>query len=178
MVNNMLLIPRPGRQFLLRKRIESAKLLVWIQKARSPFLDTLMHTVTLAGHEEFYILMLSVFLWTVDSGLGQRLMILLPFCIYTANFVKNTYEIPRPPSPPVWFGGMQDREDDYGFFSTHATTAWSLPLYIAYYFYQKSPDQSQFPLGATLAVVFAWALLLCFSRLYLGVHSPADIVCT
>jgi len=54
----------------------------------------------------------------------------------------------------------------YGFVSSHATNAFSLALLSSLVFRQR-----WFTLG-----VFAWALVVCYSRIYIGVHYPGDVI--
>lgn len=55
----------------------------------------------------------------------------------------------------------------YGFVSSHAANSFGLFTFIALLFRKKE---------FTLAL-FLWAILNCYSRIYLGVHYPGDILC-
>lgn len=54
----------------------------------------------------------------------------------------------------------------YGFPSAHASTSISIVIMLALYFKRRL---------VTLGLVL-WALMLCYTRIYLGVHYPGDIV--
>lgn len=54
----------------------------------------------------------------------------------------------------------------FGFPSCHAATAVALVVYLSLVFRNRR---------ATLALA-AWALLLCYTRIYLGVHYPGDLL--
>lgn len=54
----------------------------------------------------------------------------------------------------------------FGFPSTHASNTWGLVFFIAWLFRRH---------GLTLFLAF-WAALVCYSRLYLGVHYPGDLL--
>ena len=56
---------------------------------------------------------------------------------------------------------------DYSFFSGHAASSFSI-ITLAVLFLRKKVKGISF--------LFIWPLLFCFSRLYLGVHYPLDIL--
>jgi undecaprenyl-diphosphatase len=57
----------------------------------------------------------------------------------------------------------------FGFVSSHATNSFALAVFIG--FFLRSHYRFIFPL-----MVF-WAALVSYSRIYVGVHYPADILC-
>ena len=58
-------------------------------------------------------------------------------------------------------GGM------YGFVSSHAANMFAFTVGASLYLRER----------LWTIVFLAWSLLVCYSRMYLGVHYPADIVC-
>lgn len=62
------------------------------------------------------------------------------------------------------FGNLGGR---YGFVSSHAANTFAVALYLSLLFRHT-------PLSVLL---FAWALTASYSRVYLGVHYPGDILC-
>jgi undecaprenyl-diphosphatase len=56
----------------------------------------------------------------------------------------------------------------YGFISSHATNSFALAAYLSLLLGRKIR-------GFTL-FMFAWAVLLSYSRVYLGVHYPGDVL--
>ena len=58
-------------------------------------------------------------------------------------------------------GGM------FGFVSSHAANSFALATFASLLFRNKYLS----------AIMFIWAILVCYSRIYLGVHFPGDIIC-
>lgn len=58
------------------------------------------------------------------------------------------------------------RGGNYGFFSSHASNTCFIATYVSLMLRQRSIAIS----------LFAWCLLNCWTRLYLGVHYPGDIL--
>lgn len=55
----------------------------------------------------------------------------------------------------------------YGFFSSHAANTFGLATILTWLFRHKGIS----------VVLYAWAVLSSYSRMYLGVHYPSDILC-
>jgi len=55
----------------------------------------------------------------------------------------------------------------FGFVSSHAANCFGIALLLAFFFKNR----------AFTWIMIAWASLMCYSRIYLGVHYPGDIVC-
>ena len=75
-------------------------------------------------------------------------------------------------------GGM------YGFVSSHAANVFSLAIFLTLR-YLKSLSQRTAPVHKHSSrhhllfpsLIFLWALVVCYSRPYLGKHYPGDIIC-
>jgi undecaprenyl-diphosphatase len=59
------------------------------------------------------------------------------------------------------------RGGSYGFVSNHAANTFALASFLSFLFYNKIFTYS----------VFLWAIIVSYSRIYLGVHYPGDILC-
>ncbi len=55
----------------------------------------------------------------------------------------------------------------YGFVSSHASNTFALATYMSLVFYKKVKG---------LPWLFVWAAIVSYTRIYLGVHYPADII--
>lgn len=58
------------------------------------------------------------------------------------------------------------RETPYGFFSAHAANTFSIALFFAFLVRSR----------LLTTVLVAWSLINCWTRMYLGVHYPGDIL--
>lgn len=86
---------------------------------------------------------------------------------WVATLLKNIFERPR----PCWTLEGQYRavaacRGAFGFVSGHSATTWAmLTVYMA-----------SRPQRGVLAVAILWALAVPYSRIYLGVHYPGDVL--
>lgn len=116
--------------------------------------------------------MIAGIVWVGDAKLGRQLVLVMALAFYVAGFLKNCLCLPRPPSPPIV---PLLRCNDWGLPSHHAVLNVNIPWYIWFYIslnYSLSPASYV----AVFVCVGLWSFLIMFSRMYLGVHSPADIL--
>ncbi len=128
--------------------------------------------VSFGGEEEFYTPVVAGIVWVADAKLGRQLVLLMALAFYVAGFLKNALCLPRPPCPPIT--PLQHCQD-WGLPSHHAVLNVNIPWYIWFYAslnYSLSPASYM----AIFVAVSAWSFCIMFSRMYLGVHSPADIL--
>lgn len=100
------------------------------------------------------------------------MVLLMGICFYVTGFLKNLLCLPRPPSPPVT---PLQRCQDWSLPSHHAVLNTNIPWFIWLYLHQhyslSLPAKTVIFAGISL-----WSFSVMFSRMYLGVHSPADIL--
>ncbi len=85
--------------------------------------------------------------------------------------IKNSVERLRPSHNPDFEGLIHlvnnYKGGAYGFVSSHAANSFGLATFVALLFSKK---------WVTVSMLL-WALIVSYSRIYLGVHYPADIMC-
>jgi membrane-associated phospholipid phosphatase len=137
--------------------------ILWVQSFRNPFLDALFLAATFLGEEEFYLIFLPFIYWCLDKKVGVGLAYIAIFSPYLNSVVKLTFRLPRPSDPRLV---LLRTETSPSFPSNHAQSAVVNWGYLVTQFHHK--------VFSIVAVVLI--LLIAFSRIYVGVHFPQDIV--
>ncbi|OHD16354.1 MAG: hypothetical protein A2Y38_06190 [Spirochaetes bacterium GWB1_59_5] len=135
-----------------------------IQTISSPGLTVVMKILTLAGSEYFYLLFLPILFWCVDERFGARLGLVFLFSAFVNGWTKILFAQPRPFNLDPSVG--LSHETSYGLPSGHAqstATFWGL-----------FAPRIKRPWGLLLAILAP--TIVSFTRLYLGVHFPTDII--
>ena len=161
------------RDFIMSGIIQGTPVLLHIQALRFRALTIFMKAVSFLGEEEFYAFLLTSSAWIFSSQLGRLLAFVMSICFYFTGFLKNSLCLPRPPVPPVV---PLSRCNDWGFPSHHSVLNVAVPWFIWLYVYLHC-EWSDNALAVLLVSISLWSFSIMFSRLYLGVHSPADILC-
>jgi undecaprenyl-diphosphatase len=153
------------------------QLLLLLNGSESLFLDSMVVTLTTAWTwVPLYISLLIVVIKNSDSALKILLTILSAgLCVLLAGTVDDTIVKPlvgrwRPTRDPE-IGILVDivdgyRGGDYGFFSAHAANTFSIAIFFCWLVRCRL---------LSIALVL-WSLTNCWTRLYLGVHFPGDIL--
>lgn len=165
-------VGRALRDSLMTAIIRGTPVLMQIQSFRSPSITTFMKGVSFLGEEEFYTVLVPFVTWTLNFKMGCLLAILMGLGFCVGGFLKNILCLPRPPSPPII---PADHCHDWSFPSHHAILNVTIPWYIWIFCYTRF-NWSPLILGIAFVGVSFWCFSILFSRLYLGVHSPADIM--
>ncbi len=143
---------------------------LWLLEGiRTPFLDKLMQFITYFGQELIIIAVICALYWCAD----KRFAYLLGFTYFTAGLcvqsLKITFRIPRPWVLDPAFKAVESAvpgATGYSFPSGHTQGAACL-------FYPLSLRTSNRWLKGLFILAF---LSIGFSRMYLGCHTPKDVI--
>jgi membrane-associated phospholipid phosphatase len=129
-----------------------------------PELGGIMKVVSWFGSEAIWPLLAAIYL-VINPVVGRRLLLLFLVGEWVAGFSKFFFELPR----PYWISAAVQgwsQSSSYGFPSGHALNATVFWVGLGRELGRRS----------TLAAGVVIALLVCLSRVYLGVHFIADVI--
>ena len=141
----------------------------FLESIRTPVGDALMSFITLFGEETLFIVLALVFFWCVDKKRGYYLLFTCFTGTICIQFLKMTFRIPRPwvldPNFTI-VESAREAATGYSFPSGHTQCAAGLWGGIA-----KSAKKRAVQIGGVVLL-----LLVGLSRMYLGVHTPLDVL--
>ncbi|XP_062974569.1 sphingosine-1-phosphate phosphatase 1 [Elgaria multicarinata webbii] len=137
----------------------------------NPFLYYMFTLGTELGNELFYFLFFPFCFWNVNAWLGRRLIIIWVSVMYLGQCTKDVIRWPRPASPPVVKLEVF-YNSEYSMPSTHAMSGTALPIVLFLFSYELW----QYPFMYGLILSICWCSLVCFSRVYMGMHSILDVI--
>lgn len=147
---------------------------LWLNGKHNDFLDPVMYW---ASHKYFWTWFYLILLALVAIRLKKRTFLVLPAVALlilisdqSSGLVKKTVQRPRPCNNEY----LRDKVhlnpgcgNSFGFVSSHAANTFALALFLSLLLkkaYRWLPY-----------LLFAWAAFVSLSRVYNGVHYPADI---
>lgn len=140
-----------------------------LAEIRTPFLDNLFLILTKLGEEIILFLVLCIAFWCVNKKAAYRMGFAFVLSSAVVQGLKITCRVPRPWIKDPTFepvGGSKGHATSYSFPSGHTQSAFALWGSLA-----TSVK------NAWLRVLFIMmAVTVGFSRMYLGVHTPADVI--
>ena len=137
----------------------------WLESVRTGFLTALFEGITILGEETLIILLVVALWFAVDSKLAQKVFFVTICSTGLNGAVKNIAQVPRPFDKgitPV----RQETATGFSFPSGHTQNFATTSTFFAIKFKKKW-------FTVLAAVLIA---LVAFSRLYLGVHYPSDVI--
>ena len=139
-------------------------LIIAIQQIHGPLLDNIFRGITFTGEEQFYLVLFPLILWCIEYSFGAVLVIFFLLSNFFNIILKDLFQQPRPfdlnPSLKL------SQADGYGMPSGHAQLAATVWGAIA-----VRVHKTWFWIVAMVII-----LLIGFSRVYLGVHFPTDVL--
>lgn len=144
------------------------ELLYALERIRIPFLDEVMGLITHLGGEMFFMVIAVAVFWCVSKRMGYYLMTVGFFGTIINQFLKIVCCVPRPWVKDPNFTIVESARAEatgYSFPSGHTQNAVATYGGIARYTRR----------GWVRWLCVALVLVICFSRMYLGVHTLLDV---
>ncbi|KAF8022958.1 hypothetical protein BT93_F0467 [Corymbia citriodora subsp. variegata] len=155
-------------------------LILQIQRFQHRVLDALFSGLSCVVSVPFYTAFLPLLFWSGHGKLARQMTLLMAFCDYMGNCVKDVVSAPRPTCPPVRrVTATKDEEDnamEYGFSSSHTLNTVCLSGYLLHYVLSYIQSRDALIAYAGFAVVCLLVGLIGLGRIYLGMHSLIDII--
>ncbi|KAM7367939.1 hypothetical protein PAMP_014204 [Pampus punctatissimus] len=135
------------------------------------FLFYLFTFGTELGNEMFFIVFFPFLYWNIDALVSRRLIVVWAWNLFVGQSTKDMVRWSRPASPPVVKVEVF-YNSEYSMPSTHAMTGTAIPgcLFMLTY------GRWQYPFLFGLCVALSWSVLVCVSRVYMGMHSILEVI--
>ena len=148
---------------------------LYLNSCNSPFFDKVMWFIS--GRIEWLPLYLFLIYWIFyrfrKKGwiiLGLALLVFALSDLGSVHLFKNVFLRPRPSHNPELEGMVHlvnnYKGGTYGFISSHAANTFGLAVFISLFLRERWLVFS----------MLAWAAIVSYSRIYLGVHYPFDVL--
>ena len=151
------------------ERGDSVPILYWLEKIRVPGLNEFMLAITTLGEETAFLVIAMIFFWCVDKKKGYYIMAVGFAGTMLNQFLKLFFRIPRPWVLDENFTILEQARE--------AASGYSFPS-----------GHTQMAVGTFGSIAAShekrWVKVLCitlavlvgFSRMYIGVHTPQDVL--
>jgi len=155
-----------------------------VQNFSSPFLNEVMKIFTEASTYGFVVFIIGLYLWCIDYKKGLHLAYAAAFTSGLNGGIKRIFKIPRPfaHAPEIMLKSIG------GFSTPSGHSSISAFIYPAVLFYKPfrenlskdsqsaKPQKSTVSVKIKIAAAIVLPFLVGFSRVYLGVHYPTDVL--
>ena len=152
------------------------QLLLYLNSLNSPFWDQVMYAISGKLIWAPLYLAIMIYLWVKFK---RKFVVILFFIILgitladqiSVHLFKNMFQRLRPCHEPALEGLVHLVKGEcgglYGFVSSHATNSYYVAFFSLLFIGKR---------WFTVSIV-VWASVVGYSRIYLGVHYPGDVVC-
>ncbi|XP_019154151.1 PREDICTED: lipid phosphate phosphatase delta-like [Ipomoea nil] len=151
-----------------------------IQRYQYRYLDALFSGLSCIVSVPFYTGFLPLLFWSGHCKLARQMTLLMAFCDYMGNCIKDVVAAPRPSSLHVRrVTATEDEKEnalEYGLPSSHTLNTVCLSGFLMHYVLSYTQNEDLSTELAGLAVISLLVGLIGLGRIYLGMHSLIDII--
>ena len=158
----------------------------WINSHHAAFLDWPLWIFS--QHWSWLVVILIAYIFTVlrhDRGSWLWVLVGVALCFLLADqisshVIKDAVQRLRPCHAMEGVrmfhtgkGGL------YGFVSSHAANSFAIAMFFSLMYGRRHKDDDNRRWGSVWVpwLMFGWAIVVCYSRSYLGKHYPGDLIC-
>ncbi|XP_014845689.1 PREDICTED: sphingosine-1-phosphate phosphatase 1 [Poecilia mexicana] len=138
---------------------------------QNKFLFYLFTFGTELGNEMFFIVFFPFLFWNIDALVSRRLIVVWAWNLFVGQSTKDMIRWSRPASPPVVKVEVF-YNSEYSMPSTHAMTGTAIPFCL----FMLTYGRWEYTFLFGLSVALSWSLLVCVSRVYMGMHSVLEVI--
>ncbi|MFD0990862.1 phosphatase PAP2 family protein [Mariniflexile jejuense] len=163
---------------MLEKLLQyDTQLFLFLNNLGTPTWDNLWLVIT---HEVTFVPMYAILLFLLYKKFGLKALLIfvvvvalmITFTDQITNVFKRTFERPRPCGEASLVDHMRfiaERCGKYGFFSGHSSNSMAAAVFAGLLLrpYYKN----------LIFILLLWSVIVAYSRIYVGVHYPLDILC-
>ena len=142
--------------------------LYWLESLRMPVVNKLMLLITHLGDETVFLVVAIILMWCVDKRTGYYVLSVGFLGTVVNQFMKLWFRVPRPWVTDAHFTIVEQAREGasgYSFPSGHTQSSVGTFGAIAYVTQKRTLRW----------LCIAAVVLVPFSRMYLGVHTPLDV---
>ncbi|KAM6915299.1 sphingosine-1-phosphate phosphatase 1-like [Xenentodon cancila] len=123
------------------------------------------------GNEMFFIIFFPFVFWNIDALVSRRLIVVWAWNLFVGQSTKDMVRWSRPASPPVVKVEVF-YNSEYSMPSTHAMTGTAIPFCL----FMLTYGRWQYTFLFGFCVALSWSVLVCVSRVYMGMHSILEVI--
>lgn len=150
-------------------------LFLYLNGLHTDFFDVLMHWITY--QQTWYPFYALIIIWMTWKFKTKAILPIITIIIaitlsdqFTSSFMKPFFERLRPchdPEIDYLVHLVNGCGGQFGFASSHASNSFALATLL--YLFLK-------PFLKYTSIIFVWSALVSYSRIYVGVHYPGDVI--
>lgn len=138
---------------------------LWLQANGNPFLDALGKLFHNLGLPIFYMPMLALVYWSLDKSMGRRMLFALVLSLAVHTALKQLLRAPRPYQVSELVIPLVT-QPGYGIPSGHVSDSIVVWGYVLY----------RLKRGWLWGLLAIYVAIMAWSRMYVGVHYPQDVL--